>query len=96
MNIITKIKERKSIPWNEKTVRQKTVSVAVIAGFFVASTVVAFALGTLVSHNSKELIDTGGRVHSSVLNIGTEGTEVVPGSERTISPTITNTGNEKI
>ena len=96
MNIITKIKEHKSIPWNEKTVRQKTVSVAVIAGFFVASTVVAFALGTLVSHNSEELIDTGGRVHSSVLNIGAEGTEVTPGSERTISPTITNTGNEKI
>lgn len=88
------MKEKKKIPWSEKTVRQKAASVGIVTGCFLGAGVLAYAASTYYSHKSFTIDNTKGAMFSMDLSGSVEAVEVVPGTEQTVSPCIENKGTE--
>ncbi len=80
--------------WSEKTAKQKAVFIGAVTGCFLGAGLLAYAASSLFTHDSFTIDNSKGSVFSIDLSGAVSGTEVVPGTEQTVSPSITNTGTE--
>ena len=83
-------------PWSEKTLRQKAASIGLIIGIFFGCALIAYAVSSYITHGSFTISNTRGHVFTIDLTGSVPGIEVVPGSEQSVSTSITNTGTEKM
>lgn len=90
------MKSTKRQKWSEKTARQKAVSIGAITGCFLGAGLIAYAASSLFTHDSFTIDNTKGTVFSIDLTGAVEGTEVVPGTEQSVSPSITNIGTDSM
>lgn len=74
--------------------RARTVGTAV--GVFIGCAILAVALSQFFVSKSFELSNTKGHVFTIDLSGQAAGIQMVPGSEQSLSPVITNTGTEKM
>lgn len=83
-------------PWNEKTLRQKAASIGIILGIFLGCAIIAYAVSSYFTSGTFEISNTKGSVFTIDLNKTVTGIAAVPGSEQTVTTSITNTGTEKM
>lgn len=88
------MRSKQHTPWSEKTARQKATSIGSILGCFLGAAILAYAASSLFTHDSFTIQNTKGQVVSIDLTGAVEGIEVVPGTEQSVSPSITNNGTE--
>lgn len=84
------------VPWSEKTAKQKASFIGTVLGCFLGCCLIAYAASSLFTHRSFVINNTKGTVFSIDLTGSVSGTEVVPGTEQTVSPSIQNTGTESM
>lgn len=82
--------------WNEKTARQKAASIGLIIGIFFGTALLAYAVSNYITHGTFSVDNPKKHIFTMDLTGQVEATELGPGDEQTINPTITNTGTEKM
>ena len=82
--------------WREKTIRQKMAGVGAIVGLFFGCAILAYAISSLVTYGSFSV--NNAKKHSFTIDLTGQvtATELGPGDSQSISPSITNTGTDKM
>lgn len=83
-------------PWNEKTAWQKAASIGLILGIFLGCAILAYAVSSYFTSGSFSIPNTRGSAFTIDLSGSVPGIAAVPGSEQSVSTSITNTGTEKM
>lgn len=92
----TEPQHKTRVRWSEKTAKQKATFLGSILGCFMGAFFLAYAISSFFTHDSFTINNTKGTVFSIDLTGSVAGTEVVPGTEQSVSPSITNTGTESM
>lgn len=82
--------------WRKKSARQRAISLGTVLGCFLGAVFLAYAASSLFTHKSFNIPFTKGSVFSIDLTGSIAGSEVVPGTEVSVSPSIENTGTDSM
>lgn len=85
-----------STPWNQKTVAQRLLTIGAMIGIFFSGVIVAFAISNYIDHGSFGVKNTIDHIFTIDLTGEVAPVALGPGGTQSISPSIKNTGTEKM
>lgn len=83
-------------PWSQKSFAQRLATIGSMIGIFFGCIILAYAISNLFTFGTFKISNKRGTMFTIDLNKTVTGIEAVPGSEQTVTTSITNTGTEKM
>ena len=80
---------------NEKQTKQKACLLSIIIGLIFGASLITYAISSYIVHQSFPINNTKGSTFTIDLNDSVTAIEALPGTEQSITASITNTGTEK-